>query len=106
MQLSPFTGYYICKLLRHNIDHLKWVVAPGAGLQAEPWGNLNAVLNSLYLEDVEVAIVVKRLEELTIYHRSLTEQIMQLTDEIAAEIAKSETTIFWLLGFKSVLLSS
>ena len=106
MQLSPFTGYYICKLLRQNINRLKWVVAPGAGLQAEPWGNLNAVLNSLYLEDTEMATVVNRLEELTTYHRSLTEQIIHLTDDIAAEIAKSETAIFWLLGFKLVLLGS
>ncbi|MDX2213093.1 MAG: hypothetical protein SFY66_07375 [Oculatellaceae cyanobacterium bins.114] len=100
MKLSPFTSYYICKLLRRNIDHLKWVVAPGAGLQAEPWGNLDAVLNSLYLEDLDLAIAIERLEWLANYHRNLAEQTLQFTPTIATEINDTEVTIFWLLGFK------
>ncbi|MBD2464121.1 hypothetical protein H6G89_24270 [Oscillatoria sp. FACHB-1407] len=100
MRLSPFTSYYICKLLRQNIDHLKWIVAPGAGLQAEPWGNLDAVLTSLYLEEFEIAVVIKRLERLAAYHRTLIEQTLQPTPVIAAEIDETEVTIFWLLGFK------
>lgn len=100
MRLTPLTSYYVCKLLRQNIDNLKWIVAPGAGLQAEPWGNLDAVLTSLYLEEVELAVVVQRIEALVTYHRSLIEQTLQVTDEIAAEVNRAEVAIFWLLGFK------
>jgi hypothetical protein len=96
MQLSPLTSYYIRKLLRQQIHHLIWVVAPGAALQADALADLDQVLRSLYLEESEIKKVVKQLETLISYHQALASQQMVH----AQELAKIERTIFWLLGFK------
>jgi PAS domain S-box-containing protein len=96
LQLSPTISYYIRKLLRDNLDHLKSVVAFGAGLQADPLADLNAVLKSLYMEEYEVNAVVVELQDLTARHQLLS----NYKGQYRQELEKLEMRIFWLLGYK------
>lgn len=95
-QLSVGIMYYLRKLLRQNLDQLAFVVATGAGIKADPLNDLNAVLESLYLEDVEIATAIQQLEHLALFHQSLSSQGAKYRQELK----KTEEQIFWLLGFK------
>ena len=97
VQLSPSISYYIRKLLRQHISHLKFIVALGAGIKADPFVDLNAVLTSLYLDEPEMMSVVRQLENLAVSHQTLSDQ----QSTYSREIADLEEKIFWLLGFKS-----
>ncbi|MEO1591607.1 MAG: response regulator [Cyanobacteria bacterium J06632_22] len=94
--LTPTIAYYIRKLLRQNMDQLKSVVAEGAGMTADPMSNLDAVLESLYLEEQEVVDVAQQLETLALSHQSLSAQ----GNRYRREVQTHEEKIFWLLGFK------
>ncbi len=96
MQLSPLTSYYVRKLLRQNTQNLKWIVHPGAGIQADSLSNLDDVLSSLYLEEAEIRAVICSLEKLIAYHQVLVVQ----GSHYSQELLQTEKTIFWLLGFK------
>ncbi|HEY9623578.1 MAG TPA: response regulator [Crinalium sp.] len=89
-------AYYIRKLLRQNLDRLTFVVASGAGIKADPLNDLNAVIESLYLEKEEIVAAVKQLEYLSLLHQSLSSQGAQYRQELR----KTEEELFWLLGFK------
>ncbi len=94
--LTPTVAYYIRKLLRQNIDQLKSVIAAGAGMTADPMSDLDAVLDSLYLEDDKIKAVAQQLETLALSHQSLSAQGSRYRREVQSHAEK----IFWLLGFK------
>ncbi|MGB3493415.1 MAG: response regulator [Elainellaceae cyanobacterium] len=96
MPLTLTTAYYIRRLIRQNLDRLQSVIATGAALQADVLSDLNAVLNSLYLEPVELSATELKLEKLTAYHQSLSNQV----GANRKNIAELEDRIFWILGFK------
>ncbi|MGJ3248238.1 MAG: response regulator [Elainellaceae cyanobacterium] len=96
--LSPTIAYYIRRLIRQNIDRLQSVVAKGAGLEVDPLSDLNAVINSLYLEPEEIASAVLKLEKLTALHQGLLGQ----AGSHRKELLDIEQQIFWILGFKPI----
>lgn len=96
MQLDPTHAYYIRKLLRQNFDRLHSVVAKGAGMSFNPLSDLNAVIQSLYLEEEEVQASVKELQQLVVVHKQISEQ----SHVSRQSIPELESRIFWLLGFK------
>jgi adenylate cyclase len=96
IQLSPAIAYYIRKLLRQNLDRLQFVVFPGAGIQADHLSDLNAVIQSLYLERSQARSVMLDLERFTLSHQALSTQGAMHRQELN----RLEQEIFWLLGFK------
>ncbi|OUC11923.1 MAG: hypothetical protein B0A82_24765 [Alkalinema sp. CACIAM 70d] len=95
-QLSPTTAYYLRKLLRQNLDRLRSIVRHGAALEADPVGDLNQVLASLYLEPDAITQTVQELERLTRSHQALA----ACSGDYESELQKLEAQIFWLLGYK------
>lgn len=96
MHLDPTSAYHIRKLLRQNFDRLQSVVAHGAGLTIDPLSDLNAVIESLYLEDHEIQATISELQQLVVVHKRLCDQ-SSLNQQSLPEL---ERRIFWLLGFK------
>lgn len=99
-KLAPLTMYYIRKLLRKEQGSLKCIVVDGACLAVNPESDLNAVLESLYLDAEEVAAEVLHLETLVMSHQMIGES------RPAEQLEKVEAEIFWVLGLKKVPLSS
>jgi hypothetical protein len=97
-RVSLVRAYHIRKLLWQYRCQLKPVVALGAGLNAEFEGDLNAVLESLYLEPIEIALKARELEILTCRHQLLAEQLRS----DARELQQIASEIFWILGFRLI----
>ncbi len=95
-KLAPVTVYYIRKLLRKHQGNLKSIVVDGACLAANPEADLNAVLESLYLDEEDVAEEVAHLETLVISHQMIGENGPR------GQFKKVETEIFWILGLKQI----
>lgn len=98
MRLPPLTAYYIRKLLRQRCEVLKFVALPGAALQADSLADLDKVIESLYLQEAEIIATTRELEKLVTSHRSLIGK----STLYAKDIARLESQIFWLLGFKQL----
>lgn len=92
--LLPVTVYYIRRLLRTSQAQLKSVVAEGACLVADPEIDLNAVIESLYLDDEDIAEQINELEKLVLSHQVLVQA------KQPDQIKKVEDQIFWILGLK------
>lgn len=99
-KLAPVTVYYIRKLLRKHQGNLKSIVVDGACLAANPEADLNAVLESLYLDEEEVAEEVAHLETLVMSHQMIGEK------GAMGQLQRVETEIFWVLGLKQINPSS
>lgn len=96
MQLNPTKAYYIRKLLKENIDRLHSVFDTGEGLSFDPLGDLNEVIESLYLEDETILATIEELQQLVGVHKRISEQ----SHMNRQSLAQLETRIFGLLGFK------
>ncbi|MGI0492688.1 response regulator [Alkalinema pantanalense CENA528] len=96
LQLSPGISYYIRKLLRQNLDRLKFDNQQGAGIQADATSDLNVVLSSLYDNEQRANSVVDELERLALVHQSLSGQGARNRPELQ----KTEDKIFSLLHLK------
>ena len=97
MKLSPLAHYHLSKLLYRYADELECVLAEGAGLCANFQSDLNKVLESLYLDDDEIASMADELETLTRMHRTLWDEDTGHSDTLH----QLEKQIFWILGLKS-----
>ncbi len=95
-QLSVSTTYYVRKLLHQNLQRLKSIVAMGASIQADEVSDINAVLNSLYLEDEELAAVVSQLDRAVATHKAMLSQ----SEQFQQQRSELEEKIFWLLGYR------
>lgn len=95
-QLSVSATYYVRKLLHQNLQKLKSIVAMGASIQADEVSDINAVLNSLYLEDEELAAVVSQLDRAAVTHEAMLSQ----PEQFQRERSELEEKIFWLLGYR------
>jgi PAS domain S-box-containing protein len=95
--LDLSTTYYLRKLLRQHLHHLKSIVAFGASIPADDLSDLAAVLTSLYLEPEELASTVDQLDRLVAAHEAMSAQPAQFQ----TELVQLEEKIFWLLGYKS-----
>jgi uncharacterized protein with PhoU and TrkA domain len=95
-KLLPVTAYTIRRLLRQYQGQLRSVVAEGACLVADPEIDLNAVLESLYLDEDEIRVQVAEIEKLM-----MTYQLLLKAD--AKEQARAiEDQILWILGLKRI----
>ncbi|AHB89212.1 hypothetical protein NK55_09800 [Thermosynechococcus sp. NK55a] len=95
-KLLPITAYTIRRLLRQYQGQLKSVVAEGASLTANPEVDLNAVLESLYLDEEEIRTQVAEIERLMLTYQLL---LKVGTKEQAAAI---EERILWIFGLKRI----
>jgi len=90
------TVYYIRRLLHQNLDRLQTLVAKGPALKADPFCDLNAMLEKLYLEPVAINATIEELEHLIFSHQTLRLREIRYRQELNS----IEQKIFWLLGFK------
>jgi PAS domain S-box-containing protein len=90
------TIYYIRRLLHQNLDRLQSLVAKGAAIKADPFCDLNAMLESLYLEPIAINATIEELEHLIFSHQTLRLREIRYRQELKS----IEQKIFWLLGFK------
>ncbi|NJK40878.1 MAG: hypothetical protein HC934_05050 [Acaryochloridaceae cyanobacterium SU_2_1] len=97
--VTSTTCYYIRKLLAQHKNELKSLVACGAAITADEKSDLNHVLESLYLEDLEICLMARELEVLAQLHRSLSTQTMS-SMSISGQLVEVERRIFWILGLK------
>ncbi len=95
--LDLSTTYYLRKLLRQHLHHLKSIVASGASIPADEVSDIGAVLTSLYLEPDELADVVEQIDRLVAAHEAMSTQPTQFE----TELVQLEEKIFWFLGYKS-----
>ncbi len=95
--LDLSTTYYLRKLLRQHLHHLKSIVASGASIPADEVSDIGAVLTSLYLEPDELADVAAQIDRLVAAHEAMSKQAAQFE----TELVQLEEKIFWLLGYKS-----
>lgn len=95
-KLLPVTAYTIRRLLRQYQGQLKSVVVEGACLVADPEADLNAVLESLYLDEEEVRSQVAEIEKLMMTHQLL------LKAGAKEQAAAIEDQILWIFGLKRV----
>lgn len=96
LQLPPGISYYIRKLLRQNLDRLKFEGQQGDGIQPDATSDLNVVLASLYSNEQRINSVVDELERLALVHQSLSGQ----SARNRSELQKAEEKIFSLLHLK------
>ncbi|MDR5639761.1 MULTISPECIES: hypothetical protein [unclassified Thermosynechococcus] len=95
-KLLPVTAYTIRRLLRQYQGQLKSVVVEGACLVADPEADLNAVLESLYLDEEEVCTQVAEIEKLMMTHQLL------LKAGAKEQAAAIEDQILWIFGLKRI----
>ena len=94
LNLSPSVSYYIRKLLRQNLDQLKFVATIGAKIKADPFTDLNAALIGLTQSEAEMRDRIRHLERLVTTHQALARK----QSLYGQEIADLEQEIFGLLG--------
>lgn len=94
--LSPAIAHYIRKLIRQNLDQLKFNTPEGAENKADPLSDLNAILAARYPRSTEVNTVALDLERLTLSHQTLNSQ----GSIYRQELESFERAIFKLLGFE------
>uniref|UniRef100_B8HSE6 Uncharacterized protein n=1 Tax=Cyanothece sp. (strain PCC 7425 / ATCC 29141) TaxID=395961 RepID=B8HSE6_CYAP4 len=94
--LAPLTSYYVRKLLRQYGQELQSVLVEGAGQVADWQTDLNAVLESLYIEEEEINCSARELETLIQQHQFLAAQ----GDLYSTQMENIEQQVFWLLGLK------
>ncbi len=94
--LSLMAQYYIRRLLHQRRDRLRVVAAPGRNLSATEDADLNAVVEGLYLDDVQIERVITSLESYAQIHRRLVAQ-GTASSGVSGEV---ERRIFVLLGLR------
>jgi PAS domain S-box-containing protein len=99
LPLSPGTIYHIRKLLRQNLDRLRFVGinGNGIGIAADGTSDLDQVVESLYPSLGRKIEAIQEFDRLTLVHQALSTSAV--TNRV--EIEKAEMAIFALLGFKT-----
>jgi PAS domain S-box-containing protein len=88
--------YYIRRLLYQNLDRLQSLAAKGAATKADPFCDLNAILESLYIEPAAINATIAELEHLIFSHQTLRLHEIRYRQELKS----IEQKIFWFLGLK------
>lgn len=100
MHLSPFTQYYIRKLIRQYIGCLNYPLT-GVGICTHFQTNLDQLLRQLYPQGFELRVKIQELETLVRLHQ---------TNDASSNIypygnlAEVEQKILWILGLKFLAL--
>lgn len=76
--ISPGVIYYVRKLLRQNLDRLRFVRLDGQALIADGTRDLNEVLDSLYPSLGRKIAAIQDLDRLTIVHQTLGTSPVQM----------------------------
>lgn len=99
MQLSPYTQYYVRKLLRQYASYLNYPLS-GVGVGAYFQTNLDQLLKQIYPKGFEFRIKMQELETLVRLHQ--TSDLNKIHPyETLSEI---EQKILWILGLKFLAL--
>jgi hypothetical protein len=96
MQLSPFTQYYIRKLLNHYIESLNHAATVKDNVNVYLRSDLNELLSNLYPMESEVTRKMQELEVLVRLHQDCGDTSVYHYESLC----KLEQKIFWLLGLK------
>ncbi|MBE9030526.1 response regulator [filamentous cyanobacterium LEGE 11480] len=96
LPISPGIIYYVRKLLRQNLDRLRFVRIDGHALVADGTRDLNEVLDSLYPSLGRKLKAIQELDRLTIVHQTLSGSAATNRTELQA----TETAIFKIFGFE------
>jgi PAS domain S-box-containing protein len=97
LPISPGIIYYVRKLLRQNLDHLRFVRLDGRALVADGTRDIDEVLDSLYPSLGRKMAALQKLEHLTIVHQALSSSATTNNHELRA----TEAEIFKILGFEA-----
>lgn len=98
--LSPFTKYYICKLLRQYISYLNYP-ASGVGISSCLQTDLNQLLTQIYPHSFELRSKIQELETLVQLHQGSETNRNLYPYQNQAEI---EQKILWILNLKFLAL--
>lgn len=96
LPISPGIIYYVRKLLRQNLDRLRFVRLGGHALIADGTRDLNEVIDSLYPSLGRKLKAIQELDRLTIVHQTLSGSAATNRNEIH----DTEVAIFAILGFE------
>lgn len=100
MQLSPFTQYYIRKLIRQYVDNLNYPRS-GVGIRTHLQTNLDQLLHQLYAQGSEQRVKAHELSTLVQLHQFCSASPQGTSHDDLAEI---EQKILWILGLKFLAL--
>ncbi|NJN49452.1 MAG: hypothetical protein HC805_06360 [Alkalinema sp. RL_2_19] len=96
LPISPGIIYYVRKLLRQNLDRLRFVRMDGHALVADGSRDLNEVIDSLYPSLGRKLNAIQELDRLTIVHQTLSGSAATNRNELQA----TEVAIFKIFGFE------
>ncbi|MFM2430842.1 MAG: hypothetical protein RLZZ511_2055 [Cyanobacteriota bacterium] len=96
LPISPGIIYYVRKLLRQNLDRLRFVRLDGHALIADASRDLNEVIDSLYPSLGRRIEAIQELDRLTIVHQTLSGSAATNRQELQ----DTEAAIFKILGFE------
>ncbi len=96
LPISPGIIYYVRKLLRQNLDRLRFVRFDGHALVADGTRDLNEVIDSLYSSLGRKIEALQELDRLTIVHQTLSGSAATNRNELQ----DTETAIFKIFGFE------
>lgn len=99
MYLSPYTQYYIRKLLRQYVSYFNYPLS-GVGISAYFHTDLFQLLKRIYPKGFEFRVKVRELETLVYLHQN-SDTNKLYPSENATDI---EQKILWLLGLKFLAL--
>jgi hypothetical protein len=91
--LAPPLVYHLRKLFRQNLDRL---IATDGALPLDPTEDLNAALERLYPAEENLKAIVAKLERLTLFHQTLSNQGSQHVQQLR----ETEEQVFTLFGLK------
>jgi adenylate cyclase len=91
--LAPPLVYHLRKLFRQNLDRL---IATDGALPLDPTVDLNAALEKLYPTEDNLKTIVTKLERLTLFHQTLSNQGSQHVQQLR----ETEEQVFTLFGLK------
>ena len=101
LRLSPFTHYYVQKLLREQIDRSNCLRGKGMSSSTNHQLDLYQALGNLYPSPIEQASKIKELEFLTTFCQEIEQDKFQ-----RESVKQIKQQIFQLLGFHFITLLS
>jgi adenylate cyclase len=91
--LAPSLVYHLRKLFRQNLDRL---IATDGALPLDPTDDMNVALGRLYPSEEQRKGIISKLERLTIFHQTLSNQGSQHIQQLR----ETEEQIFTLFGLQ------
>ncbi|ABW25312.1 hypothetical protein AM1_0226 [Acaryochloris marina MBIC11017] len=96
------TCYYLRKLLAQSANQLQSFIVEGAGIVADEKSDINHVLESLYLEELDISLMARDLEVI-VQLQTILSRSTSTSSQPLGQLAKVERRIFWILGLKKTM---